>query len=71
MFWRQMAYKMDQLNLYCRQQAVAIISGTSHDDRKFYDEIAQLSGLPIATYDKLLKEFVNKDKYCHFTDNVS
>ena len=59
------------MNLFCRQEAVAVISGTSHSNRRFYDDIARLSGLPITALDTLLDKLANEDTYCHSVDDVS
>ena len=64
----QIAEKINQLNLTCRQEAVAVISGKTHDNQPFYDKVAMLSGAPL---DALLIHLVNEDHFCHSLDKVS
>jgi hypothetical protein len=69
MFWYQIAQQMTQLNFSCRQNAVAIISGTFCDNgQTFYDGVVQLS-------DEKLNAFLSKltieDRFCHTLDDVS
>ena len=66
MFWCQMARQMNRMNLYCRQEAVAVISGASRD-KPFHENISTLSGTALDTF---LTNLANQDLYCHSVDEV-
>jgi hypothetical protein len=67
-----MAYAMNDLNLYCRQEAIVAIVDASRD-KPFEDEDdhRDMASLQDEDLDDFLRDVMEKDLYCHSFNKVT